>query len=170
MFFSFWLGPVSEDLSTQLKECLKMGEDAKLECDLLKINDIALWSHWILETCVWWGASLCPLATIQTSVKFCKLWRAIFSFTFKCITFKLGKFHNLKALIPENKMWRGLFHTSTVAYLHVMTLRLASKQALQGTLAARGEKEGELLTTSTSGILISALKKSMRNADWRRRH
>ena len=35
-----------------------------------------------------------------------------------------------------------------VIYLHFITLRLASKQALQGALVAGREKEGELLTTS----------------------
>ena len=35
-----------------------------------------------------------------------------------------------------------------VVYLHFITLRLASKQALQGALVAGREKEGELVTTS----------------------
>ena len=35
-----------------------------------------------------------------------------------------------------------------VIYLHFITLRLASKQALQGALVAGREKEGELVTTS----------------------
>ena len=48
----------------------------------------------------------------------------------------------------ENKMWRGLFHTSTVIYLHFITLRLACKQALQGALVAGWGKEGELVTMS----------------------
>ena len=48
----------------------------------------------------------------------------------------------------ENKMWRGLFHTSTVIYLQFITLRLACKQALQGAPVAVWEKEEELVTTS----------------------
>ena len=35
-----------------------------------------------------------------------------------------------------------------VIYLHFITLRLASKEALQGALVAGREKEGELVTTS----------------------
>ena len=63
-----------------------MDEDAKLECDLLKINkDIALWSHWNLKMFVWWG-------TIS------QLWEAISSFAFKCITFKIGNFSNMTGL------------------------------------------------------------------------
>ena len=41
------------------------------------------------------------------------------------------------------------------------------EQALRGDLAAGREKEGELATMFLE-YLISALKKSMRNADWRR--
>ena len=41
------------------------------------------------------------------------------------------------------------------------------EQALRGALAAGREKEGELATTFQE-YLISASKKAMRNADWRR--
>jgi len=43
------------------------------------------------------------------------------------------------------------------------------EQALRGALAARREKEGQLATTFLE-YLISASKKSMRNADWWRWH
>ena len=47
---------------------------------------------------------------------------------------------------------------------------LACEQALQGALAAGRKKKESLQLRYLSGIWISALKKSMQNADWWRWH
>ena len=67
--------------------------------------------------------------------------------------------------LEELSEWdrKGYYNTCTTEFWH----NLACQQALRGTLMAGREKEGEL-TNYVSGIWISASKKPMQNADWRR--
>ena len=67
--------------------------------------------------------------------------------------------------LEELSEWdrKGYYNTCTTEFWH----NLACQQALRGTLMAGREKEGEL-ANYVSGIWISASKKPMQNADWRR--
>ena len=67
--------------------------------------------------------------------------------------------------LEELSEWdrKGYYNTCTTEFWH----NLACQQALRATLMAGREKEGEL-ANYVSGIWISASKKPMQNADWRR--